>query len=190
MQDSYIENKSYNGQNFTEKKFIFGEYERCTFTNCNFSNVDFSEMIFSDCVFENCDLSTAKLKETAFKDVKFKSSKLLGLHFGDCKIFLLSFNFENCILNYASFYKLKIKNTIFKDCRLEQVEFIETDLTNSTFDNCDLHKTKFVNAILENSDFRSAFNFLIDPEINKMRKAKFSMENCVGLLSKYNIVIE
>ena len=190
MQSGYIENKSFKNQDFTENMLRIGEYERCVFTGCTFSNQDLSEMIFSDCLFESCDLSTAKLKETALKDVQFKNSKLSGLHFGDCKKFLLSFNFDNCILDYASFYKLKIKNTIFKDCRFEQSEFIESDLTNTVFDNCDLHRAKFVNTILENSDFRSAFNFSIDPELNKIRKAKFSLENCIGLLSKYNIIVE
>jgi hypothetical protein len=43
---------------------------------------------------------------------------------------------------------------------------------------------------LEKADFRSAFNFSIDPEMNRMKKAKFSRTGVFGLLHKYNIEIE
>jgi hypothetical protein len=43
---------------------------------------------------------------------------------------------------------------------------------------------------LERSDFRAAYNFNIDPERNKVRKAKFSRDGVVGLLGKYDIVVE
>jgi len=39
-------------------------------------------------------------------------------------------------------------------------------------------------------DFRTAFNYSFDPEINKIRKARFSYPGVCGLLQKYNIEIE
>ena len=35
--------------------------------------------------------------------------------------------------------------------------------------------------------FQTAYNYKIDPEINPMRKAKFSTQGIVGLLDKYDI---
>jgi fluoroquinolone resistance protein len=103
---------------------------------------------------------------------------------------LLSFSFENCVLNFSSFYQLKVKKTQFKDCKLQEVEFIAADFTGSVFLNCDLTHSRFENTILERVDFRTAYNFSIDPELNKISKAKFSQSGIAGLLDKYQIEIE
>lgn len=186
----YTEGRSFLNEDYTEKQPAKGEYENCTFTGCNFSNTDLSGYSFPECEFRDCDFSMAKLKDTVFRDVKFKNCKLLGLHFGDCNPFLLSFEFKGCLLNFSSFYRLKIKDTRFEDCKLEETEFVETDLTGAVFKNCDLRGAVFENAVLEQADFRTAFNFSIDPEMNRMNKAKFSAHNLGGLLNKYNIFIE
>jgi hypothetical protein len=43
--------------------------------------------------------------------------------------------------------------------------------------------------VLEKADLRTSFNYLIDPEVNKMRKAKFSIDGLPGLLGKYELEI-
>jgi uncharacterized protein YjbI with pentapeptide repeats len=98
--------------------------------------------------------------------------------------------FEVCNLNLSSFYKLKLKNMRFVNCTLHEVDFTEADLTASLFENCDLQRTLFANTNLEKADFRTAFNYSIDPELNRIKKARFSMPGVLGLLSKYNIDIE
>ena len=190
MTNQYTENKTFKNNNYSEAGLGKGEYENCTFFNCIFTNTDLSEIKFIECDFDTCDLSNAKLIGTAFQDIVFRNCKLFGLHFDDCNTFLLSFRFEECILNFSSFYKLKIKNTYFKDCKLEEVEFVETDLTNSIFQNCDLNRAVFGNTILEKTDFRTSINYSIDPKTNRIRKAKFSVQGIVGLLDKYDIFIE
>jgi len=70
------------------------------------------------------------------------------------------------------------------------VDFTESDLTGSFFEDCDLQKAIFLNTNLEKVDFRSSINFSIDPEKNRIRKAKFSRIEIVGLLNKYDIEIE
>lgn len=165
------------------------EYELCTFKNCNFADADLGGTIFTECNFEHCDFSMATIKETAFRSVKFKNCKLLGLNFYECHHFLLAFHFESCTLNYSSFEGLSLKQTIFKDCNLEGVEFIGTDLSHVSFTNSTLRDATFEDCNLENADFRTALHFRIDPESNKMHKAKFSSQNVAGLLEKYKIEI-
>lgn len=46
------------------------------------------------------------------------------------------------------------------------------------------------NTILEKSDFQTSYNYSIDPEINRIKKAKFSFQGAVGLLDKYDIEVE
>jgi len=83
-----------------------------------------------------------------------------------------------------------MKGTKFNSCMLQHVDFTETDLTNSIFNNCDFKNAIFERSIVEKSDFRSSFNYVIDPEMNKIKKAKFSMPEVLGLLRKYNIEVK
>jgi uncharacterized protein YjbI with pentapeptide repeats len=80
--------------------------------------------------------------------------------------------------------------TRFKNCELKETDFTECDLMNSIFERCDLMDAKFENTVLEKVDFRTSFNYSINPEINKIKKAKFSLSAIAGLLDKYDIEID
>ena len=112
------------------------------------------------------------IKNTGLKDVDFEACKLLGLNFGACNPFLLEMKFADCDISFASFYKLKLKNTKFNSCKLRETDFVDADLTNSLFDNCDLLGVIFENTILEKANLSTSVNFIIDPEKNKLKKAK------------------
>ena len=83
-----------------------------------------------------------------------------------------------------------MRKTNFTDCSLKEVDFSNVDLSESVFKNCELSGATFSNTILEKVDFRTALNYSIDPELNKMKKAKFSVLNLSGLLNKHNLDIE
>lgn len=186
----YIENKKYKGLHFQLQELARAEYENCTFIDCSFANTNLSGIIFSECLFSNCDLSLAIIGNTSFREVTFKSSKLLGLHFNKCNKFLLEMKFEDCILNFSSFYQVNLKKNVFKDCKLLEVDFVESNLYQAVFLNCDLAKAVFNRTLLEGTDFRTSYNFSIHPSTNKIKKAKFSRENVLGLLDSFQIVIE
>lgn len=167
-----------------------GEYEDCSFKGCDFSETDLSEFRFSNCVFTDCNLSMAKLSNTAFREISFRDCKLLGLHFDDCNKFGLAMQFDQCILNLSSFYKLKLPKTLFRNSRLEEVDFAECDLTAAVFENCDLSGAVFDHTNLEKADLRTAYNFNIEPSENRIRKAKFSVQGLPGLLRNFEIEID
>lgn len=185
-----IDNTNYSKKDFVTHPFEQGEYESCTFDACDFSNADFSECKFIDCTFINCNLSMVKLVQAMFQDTHFKGCKMLGLQFDSCKDFALSFTFENCTLDHATFFRKKIKKTLFRNSHLHNVDFTECDLTAALFDHCDLLNAKFEHTVLEKADFRTSTNYAIDPEINKIRKAKFSLPGVIALLDKYDLDIE
>jgi uncharacterized protein YjbI with pentapeptide repeats len=135
-------------------------------------------------------MSMANLNQTAFSNVAFKDCKMLGLRFDYCSKFGLSFSFENCTLNHSSFYQVKIKKTLFKNTSLQEVDFTESDMTEAILDSCDLDRSTFYATVLEKADLRTSFNYLIDPEINRIRRAKFSLQGAITLLHKYNIEID
>jgi len=189
IQKVISENETYQKINFTNKQ-LASEYDGCTFVACNFENLKLGSITFLECEFINCNLSNVQLNYTAFKDVVFENCKLLGINFNDCNPFLLQLKFTNSDLTLSSFYQLVIKNTCFTSCNLSEVDFTEANLSNAIFDNCKLTSAIFENTTLEKTDFETATNFNIDPEKNRIKKAKFSQNNLGNLLTKYDINIK
>lgn len=189
MERADLYNQVFKQINFIENPLPPGDYEKCRFENCNFSG-NLSKIIFIDCIFSDCDLSNVKLNDTAFRNAQFAQCKMLGLHFENCHPFLLEMSFNNCVLNHASFYQLKLKKTAFTSCMLKEVDFTGADLTAANFDQADLSGAIFDQTILEQADFRNARHFIIHPEINRIRKARFSADALAGLLTQYDISIE
>ena len=186
MNQTYITDQTFDRTEYLSKN----EYENCVFNSCSFKDNSLAGFKFIDCTFNSCNLSVNKLNQTVFQDVLFKDCKMLGLRFDTCSDFGLSISFENCQLNHASFYKLNLKNTLFIDTQLQEVDFSEADLSNSVFNNCNLLFSVFDRTTLDKVDFRTAINFSIDPEKNRIKKAKFSLQGVAGLLNKYDFIIE
>ena len=76
------------------------------------------------------------------------------------------------------------------DSQLQGVDFVQSELKNSMIVNCDLLDAIFDNTNMEKADFRDSRNYNIDPEINNVKHAKFSMPDVIGLLNKYNLKID
>lgn len=188
--DTYIEGTVFEKKSFSETPLTPGEYEQCKFLNCDFSNSDLSNIRFTDCQFTGCNLSMAILAKTVFRDTLFRECKMMGLHFEKCNEYGLSFRFEQCNLNHCSFFKTKIKKTRFNRCTLHEADFSGSELIQSSFDQCDLANATFDNTNLEKADLRTAYNYRIDPETNKIKKARFSVSGLAGLLLKYDIDID
>lgn len=166
------------------------EYDNCRFINCNFNGSNLSDILFSNCEFVSCDLSISALRNTTFRDIKFLRCKMLGLHFETCNNLMFFADFENCILDHSCFLRMKLKKFKFHNCSLKETDFTEADLQMAVFEDCDLKNSVFENSNLEKADFRTSFNFNIDPEINKLRHARFSGSGLLGLLSKYQLEID
>lgn len=178
-------------QVFKDSKTIEkGNYEACRFLNCILPNSDLSEVKFIECEFENCDFSSSTLYDTSFNNVFFKDCKLLGLRFENCNSFLFSIDFKRCNLNLSSFFQMNPKSISFRNCNLKEVDFSEANLIETVFENCDLDSAIFKKSNLRKTDFRSSYNFSVDPQINNIQQAKFSLQGLPGLLEKYHLDIE
>lgn len=181
--------QSFSKIDFTSEPLPAKEFDNCTFSSCNFSEVNLSGVVFQECTFTDCNLSNVKLAKTAFKDCKFKNCKLLGMHFEQCNEFLFEVSFEGCIQDHSTFNRLRLKKMKFIKCSLRECDFTEADLSESAFVECDLADARFERTNLEKADFTTAINYSLDPEINRLKKAKFSLDGVPGLLAKYQIQI-
>jgi fluoroquinolone resistance protein len=165
-------------------------FENCSFLSSDLSFADLSGMVFVDCRFEGCNLSLVKLADAGLQNIQFKECKLSGADFSKSRDFLFEVDFSNCILDNAIFYKKKNKGAKFTDCSMVETDFTEADLTDAQFINCNLNRAFFNHTILKNADFRTSYNFIIDPDINNLKKARFSVHGLPGLLVKYDIKVE
>ena len=189
MSQKYIDDQEFIGIDFNNQLLEKGNYENCFFKDCNLSNLRLTQINFIDCQFQNCDFSNAKLTETGIRSIKFDACKLIGLRFDACNTFLFAATFINCRLDFSSFYQMDAQKTNFQSCSLQEVDFSEANLNSVSFKDCDFTKALFNQTNLEKSDFTTARNFSIDPELNKMNKAKFLTNNLQGLLLKYNLIV-
>ncbi len=190
MQSSFTENRIFEKIDFRDGSLAKGTYEDCRFLNCNFNSVDLSDRTFINCIFDGCDASLVKLKNTSLQKVKFINSKLLGVQFNECRQFLLELDFANCMIKLSLFSQMKLKNIQFRNCHLQEADFSETDLTRSLFEHCDLQQTTFFHTNLEHANFTLALNYSINPAINRLRHARFSIPGVFGLLDTCGIEIE
>ncbi len=190
MDFKYIDEQIFTNINYSERPLEVAEYEYCDFTNCNFSNSRLSEIRFLKCKFVDCNFSNANLANVSLQDVHFKNCKMLGLRFDACNEFGFAAVFDTCQLDHSIFFKLKLNRSSFLNSQLQGVDFSEADLKNSKLSGCDLKDATFQNTNLEMVDLRNATNYSINPEQNRIKGAKFSLAEVIGLLCKYQIKIE
>lgn len=187
----YHSEREFKNIDYSEKELRNREFLKCEFHNCNFYKSDLKTNDFEDCSFYNCDLTMANLTGVGFRNIVFKDCKLIGIDFSIMSKYMFSFKgFENCFLDYSTFYGRKLKKTVFEKCSFKEADFSEADFSECKFPKCDFTGAIFENTNLQKSDFTTASNILVDPEYNKVHKAKFSIFQLDGLLLKYNLVVD
>ncbi len=97
---------------------------------------------------------------------------------------------EGCDLSLASFCNRSLLNSSFSQCKLHETDFSGCDLSGVLLNSCDLTDAVFDQTNLEGADLRTSSHYSIDPEKNRIRKARFGAAGVIGLLNKYDITIE
>lgn len=90
----------------------------------------------------------------------------------------------------CNFSNLKMKGANFQGCRLKECYFTETHLSEANFQECSLEGSFFHQCDLTKADFRGAEHYRIDPQTNKIRKARFSLPEAVSLLHHFDIRLD
>lgn len=185
----YLLDLAYENRTYAKDDLNFKDFERCRFSHCNFSACTFLAVAFIDCTFSDCIFDDAKINYVALRTVAFVRCKIRNVNFSMCDKLIFAISFEGCILDFSKFYTLKIKETPFIDCSLVAVDFMGADLTAAVFDRCDLYRSEFAKAIANKANFKTSWNYTIDPEQTKIKKAVFSLEQLKGLLFKHDILV-
>jgi len=187
---NYFLHQEYQNHTYQREEVNFKEFEQCTFRNCDFTVCNFIAVTFIDCHFYNCNFNGAKINHVALRTVGFYHCQMKEVNFSMCDKLIFEIAFTDCVLDFSKFYTLNIKDTVFKNCSLIAVDFMSADLTSVVFDACDLHRSEFEKAIAIKANFKTSFNYSIDPQKTKIKKAIFSLNQVKGLLFKQDIIVK
>lgn len=190
MTNDFFQDQQFVDIVFQEEDIKFKEYENCHFINCDFRSCFFTSVYFIDCIFTNCNFNDTKINYVSLRGVEFIKCDFTNVNFAMTDQVIYAFNFTDCLLDYTKFYTLKLKQIRFTGCSLVAADFMKTDLTEAIFDHCDLRRAVFIETNLSKADFTTSFNYVLDPELNKIKRAKFAQEGLSGLLAKYEIIIK
>ncbi len=190
MSTDYLFDQNFSDITFLEHDIKYKEYENCTFTNCDFTSSFFVAVAFIDCNFINCNFKGTKINHVSLRNVWFTKCDFTSVNFAMTDQIIYEFHFKDSLLDYAQFYSLKLKKMQFINCSMIAVDFMESDLTEALFDNCNLRHAVFIGTTANKTDFSTSYDFIIDPEKNKLKRAVFSRDNVAGLLKKYDLLIK
>lgn len=184
------EEKAFKSEDFSKSVLDNHVFHQCSFTQCNFSECLLRNAKFCFCTFTECNLSLVKLEGARLQDVQFVNCKIVGAEFFKCEKTFFSPSFKNCFLHYCNFSDLNMKKVTFDGSKLRENHFTNTCLSGADFRSVDLSGTVFHNCDLTKADFTGASQYDIDPQTNKIKKAKFSLPEAVRLLNGFDITIE
>lgn len=184
-----IDSQTITSENFSKKSLENHFFTGCTFNSCDFTEAIVRNAKFCACTFTNCNVSLMKLEGSRFQDVRFIDCKIVGAEFYKCEKAFFSPSFKNSLLQYCNFSDLNMKNSSFVGCKMKECFFTNTNLNGADFSAVDLSGTIFHNCDLSKADFSTATQYNIDPQTNKIKHAKFSLPEAVGLLRGFDITI-
>ncbi len=149
-------------------------FNACTFDHCNFSGVVFSFTTMKD----------AWLLNSAFRSMAWG-----GLQ-GKSGVFQPFGKIKNCAFRYNDFSGMALNGFDWTGAELQQCTFDDTRLAGASFYGVRLGGTRFTRCDLQKADLRTAEEYAIDLETNKLKGARFSFPDVVRLLDGTGIVIE
>ena len=170
------------------------KFDGCSFADCNFNGTSFRSCRFIDCSFYGCDLSLAQVVNCTFTRVAIESCKSIGINWAQANWsdtgIQKKVSFVESAINHSIFIGLDLTGIKIINCSVHEVDFRESDLTKADFSGSDLTKSIFGNTILSGADLSHARNYQINPCVNKLTGAKFSLPEALALLYSMDILID
>ena len=190
FEDSLSEERSFEDMNLLGSDLTDHIFLSCTFSGCDFSNAKLRKAKFQDCAFAGCNLSNAQLMGTQFTETLFTDCKMAGLDFSTCNPFLFSIDLVRCSAPYCTFADQDLSGRRLAGSDLTDCFFDGTHLPRTDFSESRLSGARFERVNLEQADFRGATGYELDPAQCRLKKARFSYPEVLGLLKGYQIIVE
>ncbi len=189
------EGRTFRALRWEDSRVAGTEFDRCVFDRCVLSRSVLTHCRFTSCRFVGCDLSNVSVPSSRLRDVRFETTKLLGVDWTKADAMAdahapTSLSFVECVLDLSSFFGLNLRGAVMERCSAKEVDLAEADLRDAVCRGTDFAGAKFHATNLEHADLREALNYAIDPRVNKVRGASFSLPEAAALLRGLDIVIE
>lgn len=97
---------------------------------------------------------------------------------------------SRCPLRVNEAPGLNLRGATLEACSAKEADFAEADLRDALCPRTDFAGAKFHGTNMERADMREALNYVIDPRVNKVKGARFSLPEAVALLRGLDIVVE
>ena len=170
------------------------EYQDCVFKACRWQGVHLENCSFLGCTFDHCQFSDIHFTFCKMRDAWLEGCAFRGIGWGALqgrgglgqpigKAINCSFRYNQFVgmaLGGFDFSRNQFSECLFDDCKLAEADFNGAGLGRTAFTRCDL----------QNADFRAAQEYLIDPNQNKLKGARFSFPDVVTLLDGLGLRIE
>ena len=169
-------------------------YSECVFARCHFEDIALKDIVFSNCRFESCTFRNVDVSGLRMQNMALFECACIGIDWSEArrtgKLFPFFKEIRACTLKFNNFFRMKIAKLSVEDSSLLDCAFMECDLSGSVFRNVDFQDTTFQECDLAKADFREARNYRINTTSNRVRKARFSLPEVVGLLDNLDVIIE
>lgn len=181
--DLLLAGRSFDGLEFVDldiQGLDLGEKEftSCSFRHCKAQEVQWRGSRLDDCRFERCDLTRTQIRGMLAHDLRFTDCKLMGVEWAELGRFP-QLAFTACVLDYASFVALPLRNTAYINCKIGEANFFDVDLREADFAGSDLRGSVFRGCKLGKADFSAATGVYFDPAVNDARGAMIPVETAV-----------
>ena len=170
------------------------EFRECRFLACDFSGARLRGCRFVACRFEDCDLSLAEFPESRLQGVEFRRCKLVGVdwttaHWASHADLFGPPRWYECVLDYGTFVGVDLSGAALTASRIREADFSAVNLSHADLSRCDLLGSRFENTNLTGADLTRATGYLIAPQRNQLKQARFSLPEVMALLDALQIEI-
>jgi len=191
--------KVYENERFSNLTSTGESYEDLIFSECEFEDVtlmspSFTRCVFRDCRFIRCRIESPRARETFLTRAEFDGCFLSGVQW--CE-FVPGNRFSEMLcavrdstVRYSNFSQMSFPKFDFSSVGLIECMFAECDLKTACFRGTELSRTEFFRCDMQEADFRDAFGYQIDVLTCKVRGARFSFPEAIGLLGSLGVKID
>ena len=164
------------------------------FDHCRWLGTRVQNCRFNACTFDHCNFSGVVFSFTTMKDAWLLNSAFRSMAWGGLQgksgVFQPFGKIKNCAFRYNDFSGMALNGFDWTGAELQQCTFDDTRLAGASFYGVRLGRTRFTRCDLQKADLRTAEEYAIDLETNKLKGARFSFPDVVRLLDGTGIVIE
>ncbi len=164
-------------------------FYNCDFIGLSAMEASLREVVLEDCRFLRCDLTMATLHGASLRGVHFESCKLMGIDWSPAGGLTFQVSYHECILSHCLFTDLRMKALQITNCKATEASFAGVDLSGADFSGSNLEGARFLDANLEGADLSTAENYAIDPEGNRLKDTKVSVEAALALATRFGVVV-